>query len=65
MERHQYTTRLGKLKDFKLDEPPAFTGAEALSVMWRLCQDAWTFKEGASAEFRLQRHIARLERRKS
>ncbi len=42
------------------------TPGERIGLMWQLARDAWTFKgEPERAESRLQRHVARFERRGS
>jgi hypothetical protein len=48
------------------DRPPiGLSPAERLLMMWQITQDCWAFVPGHVVKREFQRHVTRVERRKS
>lgn len=63
-DRSRMRVRVRRLHEEQdAEDVAALSPAERLGMMWRLAQDAWTFKgEPERAQSRLQRHVVRIAR---
>ena len=59
-------SRVGTLADEDSeDDYLDWTPEQRLSIMWQLTLDAWSFTGKGDAQFRLQRDVAGVKRRRS
>jgi len=67
MDRSSYPVKLIRLHEQEETALPydRKTPAELMDIAWQLTCDVWAFKGGENAESGLQRHVVRLERRRS